>query len=347
MPAHRSIGILVLGIVPMVVAGPATARTDGAAPSPELRVALTLAPPGSPDDGGLQARAALARQASHAAGASYVPGQRYPWTFPRSEVDRPDERSGRLIHIVYVVPAGMPDDHYDEAGVLEDSARSQNAWMKQQTGTKQWRLDTYTFTWDDPETVEVEATPVPAVDVTLIKSTKPDDALDSVGELRAELRVRKLDDANKRYIVYAAADAGGVCGSAFWTTDPQPSEFDGQYSGIYLYSSSGCRARDFATSATEPWFTETIAMQEMIHNDGMVPLTAPHTCIVSLLAYGHVCTGPLWATGADPERFDVMYPYVGLPLNEKKLDEDHLDYYGHPFPFRDLDTSPYLEDVAA
>jgi hypothetical protein len=84
-------------------------------------------------------------------------------------------------------------------------------------------------------------------------------------------------------------------------------------------------------------------MQEMIHNDGQVTLTAPHDCVVSLLAFGHVCTGPLWASPAtDPESTDVMFPYVGLPLNEKQLDADNLDYFRHPFPFRDLEDSPYL-----
>jgi hypothetical protein len=40
-----------------------------------------------------------------------------------------------------------------------------------------------------------------------------------------------------------------------------------------------------------------------------------------------------------------MYPYVGLPLNEKMLDADHLDYYRHLAPYRDLEQSLYLETV--
>ncbi len=340
----RRLGVLSLPIAALLVAVPAGAMTEGPGGRAAEVVALTLAPPGSPDDGELQALLARSELAS-AIEDGDVPGQRYPWIFPRSATDRPDEVAGRQIHIVYVLARNLPDDHYDEAGVLEDSARSQNAWMRQQTGTQEWRLDTYTFSWDDPETLEVEDVPVQAVDVTTIETGKHEDALDSVGELRTELAARGLNDPNKRYIVYAASNAGGVCGSAFWTLDPRPDSFDGQYSGIYLYSSSGCRAREFAPNATTPSYAETIAMQEMIHNDGMVPMTAPHNCVVSALAYGHVCTGPLWASGLDPERFDVMYPYVGLPLNQKLLDQDRLDYYGHPFPVRDLDSSPYLTSV--
>ena len=48
----------------------------------------------------------------------------------------------------------------------------------------------------------------------------------------------------------------------------------------------------------------------------------------------------------DPERFDVMCPYVGLPLNQKQLDADHLDYYRHLAPYKDLEQGLYLETVS-
>jgi hypothetical protein len=337
----------VLMLIPALLAA-VPAAPAGAGPTPatsEVAVARSLAPPGSVDDGASLAASSLARLASQdeAGSGDPLPGQRYPWRVPRSSTDRPDERTGRLLHFVYVIPAGMPDDQFDEKGIIEDSARSMNVWTKQQIN-RQWRLDTFTFTWDDPATPEVEAISVNAVDVTTIKSTKSDDQLDSVSEVEAELVSKGLDVGTKRYLSYVAANAGGVCGDAWWSLDPSAGPMDGQYSDIYLYSSSGCRARDFAQSATQPYFTETIAMQEMIHNDGAVPMSAPHNCVVSPLAYGHVCTGPLWVTpNLDPDSFDVMFPYVGLPLNQKKLDEDRLDYYGHPFPTRDLEQGFYLE----
>ena len=271
--------------------------------------------------------------------------QRYPWTFPRSEVDRPDEISGPMVHVVYLVPAGMPDDHYDELGVLEDSLRSMNHWMRQQTGNQQWRLDTYTF---QPSG---SPTPVNAVDVTFIQSSKPSAELSEAESVRAELAAHGLDEVDKRYLTYVAADAGAVCGDAFVPISVDQTEVvDGKYAQVYLYSTEGCRPREFAWNATEPSYTEATAIHELVHNDGMVPMAAPHNCVVSPLAFGHVCTGPLWASAVigndlDPERFDLMYPFAGLPLTEKTLDADHLDYYRHPAPYLDLEQGLYLETV--
>ncbi len=311
----------------LLMAGTAAAHPGHA----DLAVAKLLAPPGA--------------SASAEGSASSVEQQRYPWLFPRATTDRPDERTGRMIHVVFVLPAGGNDDRLDEFGVIEDSMRSQNVWMKQQTGNQQWRLDTYTFEWDDPATEEVERTPVNAVDVTFIRSDLGDDQLDGVGEVQAELESHGLNSLTKRYLSYVASNAGGVCGDA-WYPISVTGPVDGRYSDIYLNSSAGCRARDFAPNATSPWFTESIAMQEMVHNDAMVPLPAPHDCLVSAGAFGHVCTGPLWLTPqTDPEATDVMFPYVGLPLSAKFLDSDHLDYYRHPFPYNDLEQSYYLEVV--
>ena len=315
----------------------------------ERVVATSLAPPGSPDDGHLALRAALTSQlgSDEVAADEQLPGQRYPWRIPRSSTDRPDEKAGRLLHIVYVLPAGAPDDQYDEKGILEDSMRSMNVWMKQQTGNqKQWRLDTFTFEWDDPDTTQIESIPVNAVDVTFIRSNRLDDQLDGVSEVEGELVGKGLNQSNKRYLSFVASNAGGVCGDAWWSYVPTQDNFDGQYSDVYLYSSSGCRARDFAPNATTPSYSESIAMQEMVHNDGIVPPGAPHGCGPTSLP-AHVCTGPLFLTPElDPEHTDVMFPYVGLPLNQKKLDEDNLDYYGTPYPgIRDLDQGAYLENV--
>jgi hypothetical protein len=34
---------------------------------------------------------------------------------------------------------------------------------------------------------------------------------------------------------------------------------------------------------------------------------------------------------------------VTVPLRDKALDNGHDDYYDHPFPYRDLSESPFLE----
>ena len=270
---------------------------------------------------------------------------RYRWQFPRSTVDRPDEVSGRQIHVVYLVPSDAADESLDVNGVLEDSMRATNAWVRAETGDLEWRLDTYTFSWDDPETIEEDPIDIEAVDVSYIKSTKPGSQLNGVSEVESELVAKGFDVSSKRYFVYSAANAGGVCGDAWWNFSPTPDNFDGQYSAVYLGSSPGCRAKEFAPDATTPSYTEAIVAQEILHNDGQVTLVAPHNC-ASSGSLGHVCTNPLWISqDLDPESYDVLFPFVGRPLSEKHLDEDHLDYFRHPFPWRDLETSVYFRSV--
>ena len=338
MMRRSFISPLLAAVVAVALAVPAGATRPATPVREGLGIARIIAPP----SGSTVVETQLAEGGSAAAEGD----ERYPWIYERSATDRPDERTGRQIHVVYLIAAGMPDDRFDERGFLEDSARSMNHWTREETGNLQWRFDTYTFPWDDPATPEIDPVPVEGIDVTTIESTRSSSQLNSVDLVEAELISHGLNNPSKRYLSYVAANAGGVCGDAWYNFSPLPDNFDGQYSDIYLYSSSGCRARDFAQSATQPSFTETIAMQEMVHNDAMVPMVAPRNCIVSPLAFGHVCTGALWASpGLDPESTDVMFPYVGLPLNQKHLDTDHLDYFRHPFPYRDLEQSPYLETV--
>ncbi|HYH27711.1 MAG TPA: hypothetical protein VEA19_02920 [Actinomycetota bacterium] len=344
----RKIFAVLCALVPVALGGSVAPASPLAGPA-ERVAAVSLAPPGSPNDGHLALKAALDRQLSSedAAADSSLPGQRHPWRIPRSSTDRPDEKAGRLLHIVYVLPAGAPDDQYDEKGIIDDSMRAMNAWTRQQTGNqKQWRLDTFTFEWDDPDTTQIENIRVNAVDVTFIRSNRLDDQLDSVSEVEGELVGRGLNKSNKRYLSFVASNAGGVCGDAWWSYVPTQDDFDGQYSDVYLYSSSGCRARDWAPNATTPAYTESIAMQEMIHNDGIVPPGAPHGCGPTSLP-AHVCNPALILTPElDPEYTDVMYPFVGLPLSQKVIDDDNLDYYGTPYPgIRDLDQGLYLENV--
>jgi hypothetical protein len=302
----------------------------------------TAVPSQGADVGVAQILALPGADAAAAAAGVNISDPRYPYQLPRAGADRPDQASGRQIHVVYLVPKDYPDEHLDELGVIEDSMRSSNLWMKQQAGRK-WRLDTYRFSWDDPATAAVDPVNINAVDVTFIKSNAPSSALDAIAEVESELVRNNLRDANKRYLSYVASNAGGVCGEAWY---PFNDGEDGQYSTVYLNSAAGCRAKDFAPNATTPSYTETIAIQEMIHNDGMVPIGAPHGCgPVGLPA--HVCNPALSVATPqlDPEWTDVMYPFVGLPLSQKFLDQDHLDYFGHPYPLRDLDTSVYLENA--
>lgn len=260
---------------------------------------------------------------------------RYGYSIPRASKDRPDIDTGRLVHVVYFLPSDREDDALDVQGVLDLSVRAQNAWMARETGGRTWRFDTFWF-----ETkVDGATRRIRAVDVTFVRSKRPADQVRSLDGIMADLEAAGVVQPRKRYLVYAAVDGEGKCGQAVWPYHSLDPEVDGQFGAVYLDALPECHARDFAPSVDSPGMSETIAQQEMMHNDGAVPLAAPHHCL-PLIA--HVCTPGLSLTSADPERFDVLFPSPGVPLRDKHLDLGRDDYYETPVGTRDLARSPFL-----
>jgi hypothetical protein len=256
----------------------------------------------------------------------------------RSMKDRPDVRGGRLVHVVYILATDAQDERLDTNGTIECSMRAQQQWLKEQAKLH-WRLDTYKKKVRRNGRIKK----IEMVDVTFIRSGKNVDELNNGNTVSQELQVAGLDKTDKRYLSYV--EGGGAvapCGDAFWPFDSQDPNSDGKYSQIYLLSVEGCHARDFGVPGNPSW-VEMIAQQEIMHNDGMVPLGAPHGC-GPLGLPAHVCTqGLVFAGEVDPESTDILFPYVVYPLKDKVMDIDNNDYFRHPFPYRDLDQSPYLE----
>ncbi|HVE63808.1 MAG TPA: hypothetical protein VNB94_08415 [Mycobacteriales bacterium] len=303
----------------------ASSTTRGEQPAEVAAMALARLLPHDP-----------ASPAQGEAAGDHLPGSRYAYSIPRSTVDRPDTQDGRLVHVVYFLPADKPDESLDVAGVLDVSVAAQNAWLARESGGRRWRFDTFEF--DAP--VDGVTRRTTAYDITFVRSSRPASELHDITTIDDELVAAGLTQADKRYLIYAAVDGNGSCGSAYYPlTQPTNSAADGKYAGVYLDSSAGCRARDFASSIDSPGMTETIAQQEIMHNDGVVPLSAPHQCVPNYL---HVCTPGLALTGLDPERFDILFPYVGVPLRDKKLDLGRDDYFSAPGTIRDLARSPFL-----
>ena len=281
--------------------------------------------------------------------------QRYPYLIPRASVDRPDERAGRQIHFVYLVPNGFPDERLDELAVLEDSVRAMNGWMAGETGLR-WKLDTFVFEWDDPATPEADPVAIEAVDVTFLRIDRPGAELTDLTAVRDELIARGFDHPEKRYFTFAANNAGLTCGVASTPLYPgqepvgwDPS-IDGKYSMGNLFSDPGCRMREFATGPADPSWVEAVVLHEIVHNDGHLVAYAPHSWPP---ASGHprrpvpsLKIEDIEVIPEDPERYDVMYASASFPLSEKVLDLGNDDYFRHPFPWRDLDQSPYLESAA-
>lgn len=158
------------------------------------------------------------------------------------------------------------------------------------------------------------------------------------------MRLHGFDEQDKRYLTFVEARSDS-CGDAFYPIWPGTAPMNGQYADVYLLSPPRCRPASFGRPGA-PSFAESTALQELIHNEALVSIGAPHTCQPDL--FSHICTGPLYlnetARDLDPERIDVMFPVTVSPLSEEVLDRGNDDYFEHPFPhLRDLANSLFLE----
>lgn len=261
-------------------------------------------------------------------------------TLPRATGDRPDFESGRQVHVIYLVPRDAADEQLDTDGTLECSLRAQNQWFAQQSGGLEWRFDTFL--------IESGGRTVAVPDITFMRSPQPASALADAGAVAAELRARGYDDEGKRYLTYVASGGGGGrCGDAFYPLPHLDDPWTGQYAQLYLNASTGCGTSVFGVPGA-PSLSESVARQELMHNDGMTPIGAPHSCLNgSPPGFAHVCTVAMPIMQLDPERFDVMYPFAGVPLSDKKLDIGHDDYFRHGLPYADLKNSPFLRPVTS
>lgn len=265
---------------------------------------------------------------------------------PRSDRDRPDLRDGPLVHVIYLLAADSHDEMLDTRGILDCSVRAQNQWFEKASDGLRWRFDTFRTK------VEVgrRFQQITATDVTFVRSELEGNALAGANAVAAELRALGFTDPSKRYLSYVASD-GTTCGDAIYPIGFVPGQtVDGQFAQVYIESPEQCRAHEFGIPGA-PSFAEAIAQQELIHNDGLTSPGAPHGCLGGVPpGLAHVCTGPLFltegGTNLDPERVDIMYPYISVPLAEKVIDRGNDDYFKHPFPhLGDLESSPYLEQA--
>ena len=257
----------------------------------------------------------------------------------RATADRPDTNTLAQIHTIYFVPSDGTDNSLDINGTLDGALASMNQWFATETGGRRMRLDTYSVKG------------VVRPDITFVRGLKTtaEYAADAAGAFTAvtnELAQRGWNayPGAKRYLVYyeGPAEDDGICGTAFLTLG----NGFGQWSVVFLGAAAGCGARDFGSPETGAGTSESIAVQEMLHNEGQTVPEAIHFCAANQF---HICTAQagsqltLIDRGLDPESVDSLFPYVTFALRDKKLDKDRDDYYGHPFPHRDLAFSPFWE----
>ncbi|MDQ3941354.1 MAG: hypothetical protein M3238_08395, partial [Actinomycetota bacterium] len=184
----------------------------------------------------------------------------------RGTQDREDFETGPQVHVIYMVPAGVNDERLDVNGTLECAVAAQNQWLTEQSEGLEWRFDTYLT----QGTVGGVPQTVAALDITFIQSPQTAPQLDGAGEVSTELRARGFRDPNKRYLTYVASGAsnGGVCGDAYYPVRPLDRPWSGTYAQVYINAPPGCRTNQFGTPGA-PSFSDGVAQQELMHNDGM------------------------------------------------------------------------------
>jgi hypothetical protein len=253
----------------------------------------------------------------------------------RSVVDRPDAvENPQQVHVVYAVPSDFPDERLDTNGAILCSVLAADRWFAQQSGGLHWRFDTYV--------ARTGGRPTFSIDITFVRSERSGSEL--AGDLEGELHREGLNDPDKIYLVYVAADNGSVCGQGVY---PIVGDHGG-LAAVYLFSDTGCHGHDLGAPGKPSW-ADGIAVHELAHTQGVVPIGAPHGCngLVDPVPI-HICTQGLYLSETaglelDPERTDLMFPFVTEPLSGLVLDRDRDDYFDHPFPhLRDLKKSPFL-----
>jgi len=255
----------------------------------------------------------------------------------RATVDRPDVAVGSQVHTIYFVPSNGVDNALDTNGTLDDALAAMNQWFSDETGGRRVRLDVYV----DRKVVRPDITFVRGLRTVEEYAADPNGAFTAITD---ELEARGWTSAPsvKRYLVYyeGPAEAAGICGTAYFTLGGGYA----QWSLVFLGAAAGCGARDFGTLAEGPGASESIAVQEMLHNEGQTRPEALHHCAAN---QGHICTAQAGSQltrvdrGLDPETVDALFPYVTFALRDKRLDKDRDDYFEHPFLHRDLASSVF------
>jgi hypothetical protein len=238
---------------------------------------------------------------------------------PRSTADRPDDRLGHQIHVVYAVPADGEDRRLDETGTLSGSISSLQAWLASETGGRSLRFDTFQG----------------QLDVSFVRLVQTDAAIASQGAFAREavqegVRAAGFSVPDRIYAVYYDGSSTYACGGAFW-----PPQLPGSAVAMYLRGRPGgvdCAANSFAAAGEAPRYWEYAMLHDLVHGLGLVATCAPNHHLA-----GHVSDASddlMWA-GNEPWRFPA------------RLDVGRDDYYGHGrTDCPDLARSPYLSGGA-
>ncbi len=165
----------------------------------------------------------------------------------RATSDRPDEAVGPQFHVVYAVPADVPDQALDTNGTIANWVMGFNSWMAGQTGGVTIRIDTF------------QGQP----DISFIRLAETDAVLAAESSnanytIDGELASAGLAEPDKHYLVFEQGGNAGACG---WGGGP--------LAVVYLEAVPGG-----VTCAYVSW--AIAAGHEMFHTLGAVASCAPH-----------------------------------------------------------------------
>ena len=247
----------------------------------------------------------------------------------RSTVDRPDEVSGPMIHLIYATPADGPDRQLDTSGTVASEFNVGDGWFASQTGLN-YRLDTV---GGEPDVSFVR---FPLTDAQV-------HAPNNSSVLLQQLAAASFNNPQKIYVVFYDGSATTACGTS--NLDRLAVEYLQGYASTYPAGSPPCSSQPLLPGGatyptTRPVYLELGTMHEIVHATppGYVSSCAPHwdsanphhTTDTNDLMFGGGDSGKIWGQG-------------GLTV-----DPGQDDYFGANVPkgCPNLKDSPYLTNQA-
>jgi hypothetical protein len=214
-------------------------------------------------------------------------------TLPRSTVDRPDDFPGYQIHVVYALPSDGVDEQLDTKGKIATSISLAQDWLREQTGGRTLRFDTYQA----------------ALDVSFLRLAIPGAQVPYPGygpneRLLSAVLAAGFGASNKIYAIFYGGPSGNDrCGGG----SIPPAD-------LTKLAVVWCLSDYFDDPQYWTSYPDFTMIHEIFHTLGAVPSCAPH---YDRLHPAHFADNP----------HDLMYwDTLELPIT---LDERHTDYYGH------------------
>ncbi|MBI3790462.1 MAG: hypothetical protein HY275_06255 [Gemmatimonadetes bacterium] len=234
---------------------------------------------------------------------------------PRATGDRPDDAPGEpQVHVIYVVPADVPDRGVDTSGALATSIASWQNWLRRESGGATVRIDTYGNGRPDISFLRLSRK---ARDLAAL-GTQLYDTLEAL-VVRAG-----FDDGSKLYAVYYDGVGHDACGVGGEGKRIVANFLQTKAAGI------PCIDYGLATSPDDPpGYLDYAMLHEIVHQTGAVAPAAPDA-------------GPLNHVRGDTA--DLMYG-GGDPAQRRTLDAKRRNYFnpkGLPGGLRNFAESPFL-----